>query len=318
MKTPHRYQLEKYSTPSSRHTCPACNQRKKWTFYIDTETGQALPDHVGLCNRADSCGYHYPPKQFFADNGMTDYNPARLERKPVQVIKVRPTSYIPDSIYERSGQDYAAGKENKFIVWLQTLFTVDEVHKAVWNYRIGSSNRWSGAVVFWQIDTLSRIHTGKIVQYSPETGRRNKLTSPPVSWIHSVEKLPAFELQQCLFGEHLLADPENLGKTVAIVESEKTAILCSIRMPEYVWLSRGSLNGAKWYLPEVHKCLIGRKVILFPDLGAFDAWQKEADKLNYLGCTVIVNRYLEEQATEADRKAGYDIADLLIREILSR
>ena len=83
-------------------------------------------------------------------------------------------------------------------------------------------------------------------------------------------------------------------------------------------MSRGSKTGAKWYLPEVHKCLIGCKVILFPDLGAFDAWQEEAEKLNYQGCNVIVNRYLEEQATEEDRKAGYDIADLLIREILSR
>ena len=125
-------------------------------------------------------------------------------------------------------------------------------------------------------------------------------------------------MQQCLFGEHLLNYPENTGKTIAIVESEKTAIVCSILLPDYVWLSRGRKTGAKWYLPEVHKCLIGRKVILFPDLGAFDAWQEEAEKLNYQGCNVIVNRYLEEQATEEDRKAGYDIADLLIREILSR
>lgn len=281
------------------------------------ETGQQLPDHVGICNRKDSCGYHYTPKQFFSDNGLTDFNPSGLERKPVEKPEVRPASYIPSVLYNQSGKGYEEGRVNNFVQWLTTLFPNDAVSNAVYSYCIGGSEKWPGAVIFWQFDTKGRIHTGKIVQYSQITGRRDKTVFPPVSWVHSVEKLPDYVLQQCLFGEHLLKYPENISKTVAIVESEKTAIVCSILLPEYVWLSRGSKTGAKWYLPEVHKCLIGRKVVLFPDLGAYEAWKEEAEKLNYQGCTVTVNRLLEDQATETDRKAGYDIADMLINQILT-
>jgi len=318
MNTQHRYQLEKYNTPSSRHTCPSCNQKRQWAYYIDTETGQQLPDHVGICNRKDSCGYHYTPKQFFNDNGFTEFNPSGLEKKPVKEPEVRPTSFIPSVLYDQSGHGYQEDRVNNFVQWLITLFEIDAVSNAVYSYCIGSSDKRPGAVIFWQFDIIGRIHTGKIVQYSPITGRRDKSTFPPVSWVHSVEKLPDYVLQQCLFGEHLLMYPENISKTVAIVESEKTAIVCSILLPDYVWLSRGSKTGAKWYLPEVHKCLIGRKVVLFPDLGAYDSWKEEAEKLNYQGCTVTVNRLLEDQATETDRNAGYDIADMLIRQLINQ
>ena len=38
-------------------------------IYIDTENNnQYLSDNVGKCNRLDKCGYHYTPKQYFADN----------------------------------------------------------------------------------------------------------------------------------------------------------------------------------------------------------------------------------------------------------
>lgn len=246
---------------------------------------------------------------------MTDFNPSALERKPVKEPEVRPASYIPSVLYDQSGKGYEDGKLSNFVQWLITLFSIDEVSNAVYSYCIGSFDKRPGAVIFWQIDSLSQIHTGKIVQYSSVTGRRDKSTFSPVSWVHSVEKIPDFELQQCLFGEHLLSYPRNVSKTVAIVESEKTAIVCSILLPEYVWLSRGSKTGAKWYLPEVYKYLIGRKVVLFPDLGAYEAWKEEADKLNFQGCTVTVNRLLEDQATEADRKAGCDIANMLINQI---
>ena len=279
------------------------------------ETGQQLPEQVGICNRKDSCGYHYTPKQFFADNRLTDFNPSGLERKLIKEPEVRLTSYIPSVLYDQSGKGYKDGKLNNFVQWLTTLFPIDVVSNVVYSYCIGSSDKKPGAVIFWQFDKLGRIHTGKVVQYDPVTGRREKTTFPPVSWVHSVEKLPDYELQQRLFGEHLLKSPENMNKTVAIVESEKTAIVCSILLPEYVWLSRGSKTGAKWYLPEVHKCLIGRKVVLFPDLGAYEAWEKEAQSLNYQGCTVTVNRLLEEQATKTDRNAGYDIADFLLRQV---
>lgn len=64
--------LEKYKGTGSRHTCPACGRAKRFTRYIDTETGRYIDDHVGRCDRESSCGYHYPPKEYFAENAVLE------------------------------------------------------------------------------------------------------------------------------------------------------------------------------------------------------------------------------------------------------
>jgi hypothetical protein len=75
---------------------------------------------------------------------------------------------------------------------------------------------------------------------------------------------------------------QNSNKPIAIVESEKTAIIASVYMPDYIWLATGSLNNLS-----AEKCAVlnGRRVILFPDLNAFDKWttkSKEFSKHNSL------------------------------------
>lgn len=59
--------------------------------------------------------------------------------------------------------------------------------------------------------------------YDPNTGERVKNPYAKITWIHQINKQWDFVLQQCLFGLHLIK--ENKSKTVAIVESEKTAII---------------------------------------------------------------------------------------------
>ncbi|MFI0490057.1 DUF6371 domain-containing protein [Flavobacterium sp.] len=44
-----------------------------------------------------------------------------------------------------------------------------------------------------------------------------------INWLHNAIKVPDFSLCQCLFGLHRVN--EDYQKTVAIVESEKTAIM---------------------------------------------------------------------------------------------
>ena len=40
-------------------------------IYIDTENNnQYLSERVGKCNRLDKCGYHYTPREYFADNPL--------------------------------------------------------------------------------------------------------------------------------------------------------------------------------------------------------------------------------------------------------
>jgi hypothetical protein len=40
--------------------------------------------------------------------------------------------------------------------------------------------------------------------YNANTGKRIKEPFNHATWVHSVLKLPEFNLQQCFFGEHLL------------------------------------------------------------------------------------------------------------------
>ena len=65
----YRFILEKYRGLSTRYTCPRCGRKHTFTRYIDTENNNNyLSERVGKCNRLDKCGYHYTPKQYFADN----------------------------------------------------------------------------------------------------------------------------------------------------------------------------------------------------------------------------------------------------------
>lgn len=36
-------------------------------------------------------------------------------------------------------------------------------------YRIGTSNHWPNATIFWQIDQQQKVHTGKIMLYDYHT-----------------------------------------------------------------------------------------------------------------------------------------------------
>jgi hypothetical protein len=142
--------------------------------------------------------------------------------------------------------------------------------------------------------------------YSPTTGKRVKNLELPVYWVHKAIKQPEFELKQCLFGEHLLIDKT---KPVAIVESEKTAVIASVYLPQFVWVAVGSLTNLS-----TEKCSIlkGRIVTLFPDLNGFDKWSNKAKEFSHLA-GVTVSDLLERKATEAERKQGFDLADYLTK-----
>lgn len=59
--------------------------------------------------------------------------------------------------------------------------------------------------------------------------------------------------------------------------------------------------------------LTGRSVVLFPDLGATDHWQSKIGLMKSNGIDVQLFDYLEANATENERKEGYDIADYLLK-----
>ena len=78
--------------------------------------------------------------------------------------------------------------------------------------------------------------------YDPGTGHRVKNPTSKVMWVHNLKLFEDFHLKQCLFGEHLL---DGNNGPVAIVESEKTAIIASMFFQDAVWLATGGLNNLR-------------------------------------------------------------------------
>jgi hypothetical protein len=301
----HRYILEPYKGMNTRYRCPICQRKEKtFTLYIDTETMEHIHPNVGRCNRESSCGYHYSPKQYFQDNNISfsTPNPDTYKSKPV-IFPSKPVSFIVVDIFKAS---LKGNETNHFIKFLVDHFGVEVANDLISNYFIATSKYWDGATVFWQIDTIGKVRTGKIMLYNPVTGKRVQEPYNHIQWAHKALKQPEFELKQCFFGEHLLIDKT---RPVAIVESEKTAVIASAYLPQFIWLAVGSLTNLN-----AERCSIlrGRTVTLFPDLQGFDKWSRKAKEISYLA-KFTVSDLLERKATEVEKKQGLDLADFLLK-----
>ena len=103
---------------------------------------------------------------------------------------------------------------------------------------------------------------------------------------------------------------ENPTKPVAIVESEKSALIATHYMPEFIWLATGGMHGC--FKSDVVSVLKGRSVMLCPDLGAREVWQTKMALLISVCSKVVLSDSLEQCATDEQRKNGLDIADFLL------
>ena len=105
-------------------------------------------------------------------------------------------------------------------------------------------------------------------------------------------------MKQCFFGEYLL--PEDKSRPVALVESEKTALIASYYLPQFLWIASGGKNGC--FNTNSLSVLAGRSVVLFPDLGATDYWHSKIGLMKSYGMEVQMFDYLEAHANEKERK----------------
>ncbi|MCB0532596.1 MAG: hypothetical protein KDD14_10405, partial [Saprospiraceae bacterium] len=295
---------------------------------IDSPGALDFPDYVSKWSRERDYVYHYPARQYFEAAGISFDREGNVKNsfeqagkpgngpafKPPKPAPAKPVSFIPPDLFRGGLKSYGNNNLAKF---LSARLGRETAETLVARYYVGTSNQWPGANVFWQVDSRGKVRSGKVMLYDPETGRRDKQKKP--TWAHAVLKLPGFNLQQCFFGEHLLA--QNPGKTVAIVESEKTALIASAYLEPkgFVWLASGGLGMLK-----AERCTVlqGRQIVLYPDAGLphaqdgkmpFEKWSIEADKLRQAGYRVSVSELLEQKATPTEREKGFDLADYLLR-----
>lgn len=294
--------------------CPNCN-KKRLVKYKDLEADKYLPDYVGRCDRETSCGYHYTPKQLFKEKPLLKESYERERFSTFLFTPPKPVKtpdFIAPSLVTQSMKKY---EQNSFVNFLKQLFGPIESQKLAEQFRLGTSKKWNGkGVVFWQIDTNLQARSGKIMLYDEETGKRVKMNGKAcIDWVHSLlirnNQLEHFKLSQCLYGLHQI-NVATKDKVVAVVESEKTAILMTPIMPQFIWLACGSASNLK---PEFFFDLMNRELILFPDLGCYEKWYKKSDKLREINPNIHVSDLLKNKATEQDKTKGLDLADFLIK-----
>lgn len=293
-----RYRLDR--SDKKRTPCPGCGERGCFRPYIDTQSGERLGD-AGKCDRENSCNYHKTPSQYLSENGL---KPEYVyQERPLPPPKPKRSDWrCPEAIVEQTLHKDG----NRFIAWLSSL--IEGADKALDRYLCGTyplgkkHPELQGAMIYYQTGIDGRPRSGKIIQYGSD-GKRDKLLK--ANWLHTVvtgKSMDELGCAQVLFGEHLLVGND---LPVAIVESEKSALICSLFFPQYVWLATGGSHGLV-----LEKCmnLAGRSVFVFPDKGMYEEWLAKAMDIEPLTASLHVSDMLEVM----DADEGSDIADYLL------
>jgi hypothetical protein len=282
--TQYKYHLDK---SSKKFKCPKCN-KKCFVKYIETETGHYADSQYGRCDREIKCRYFEYPN----GNSIISYN-------YVAPPPIKPT-YIDKEILQKTLTKYEI---NPLVNFLYSNYNSENVDNVVQKYKVGTAKWNGGSTIFWQTDNLGKVRSGKVMAYDASTGKRIKTPEgkPKINWVHKLNNNNNFSLKQCLFGLHLLSDQT---KRIAIVESEKTALIMSIEFPQYTWMSTGSLQGFKYdYLTPLKE----KDITAFPDKGAYNKWKETADVLNNKGFNIEVSKLLETKEYED----GWDLVDMM-------
>lgn len=283
----------------------------RYTRYVDTLGKVELPYEVGICDRINSCGYKYSVKEYLKDHpagldgeagrGIQPWTGPRPRREP---------SYHSRQLMERTCSPLHY-RRNPLYRYLTSLWTEEEVDEVMDRYRVGTSSRWDGAAVFWQIDTSGRVRGGKIMGYDPDTGRRIKSPKSQVTWVHSAMGMTDFNMGQCLFGSHLACDPAD-GRRIWIVESEKTAIIGSLYYDDALFLATGGLHGISESMDM--EALRGREVVLMPDVGGRSEWRRMAVHIAKIADKVYMSPFLSDKENDP-AWLGKDIADYIVEQL---
>lgn len=156
---------------------------------------------------------------------------------------------------------------------------------------------------FPSIDGAGNVHAVKIIPYpSTDHHRLKGKMGAQLYWFKPEQNPGAY------FGAHLL--PLHPDKPVAVVESEKSAIVGTLFAPAYVWVA---VAGATNLHPQRSEmaALAGRELHLFPDADKVAEWRALADQLNAAGYSV---KFRAEVISLLPPECKLDIADLMIKE----
>jgi len=231
--------------------------------------------------------------------------------------------------------------ENPLICWMRSLPFTDQHRERFENmfakYKVGtcvrlekdgSKNVHYGWTVFPQIDDKNRVREMKLMAYKAD-GHRDKDRPAPwdpnkkysTTWMSAMMKWAGtfdgdtYKTIKCLFGLHLMEEYKDAE--ICLVESEKTALLCSAFTDptKRIWMAVG---GLQFLTADMLDPLIkaNRYIVLFPDADGRDKWQDVMDAIGYERMSMTgAMRPVSEGGQYDPIKDGpkADIADIMIR-----
>lgn len=239
---------------------PCCNRNNKdgkFTNYLH------LTENYGYCH---SCGKATLPPTLYQDETGKEYywNESLNKFEPYTIAfaatntdrlvtniatPIIPQKFIPET---EIWPPYFHKPENNLLEYLRKTYGNEKVDDVKELYAVGST--YDGGTIFWNINKELKVQKAKIAYYDTNGKRTDKFKVP-----YKNES----GYYTCLFGEHLLTYQHHQTKTVILVESEKTAIVGSILLPDYVWLSFGGSTGLTL---EKISVLKGFRVLIVPDM----------------------------------------------------
>jgi hypothetical protein len=282
-------------TSSKKFNCPKCNT-KRFVRYIFTDTKEYAPEQFGRCDRQETCGYFLHPGKGEVDKHEYLYHRFNSINK-TENTDVEP-SYLPDNLVEASVQH---NHLSTLFAWLCSVFKKDEVKRVFDLYKVGLSKKWPGSSVFFQVDLTGKVRAGKIMAYGENGKRLREEGKGYVTWVHSVMKLPDYNLNQCLFGEHLLGmTGVGISQKIGLVESEKTALIMAIAQPDRLWMATGGMHS----IADKLEILRGLDVIAYPDVGCYEDWRQRMKLYGF--------QFYRGYERFVGEKKGWDIADFVL------
>lgn len=297
-----RYQLTSKNPLTGKTVkfcCPQCGHKGKFSRYWDHFAGDWSRDTLaGKCDRVNSCGY-----EKFPDKDTS--SKTRHFRHTVHTQECAETALIP--MNNRWEVWRANGVRNCLKEWFYSMFGKDLTDN-VWN-EYGASAVDNCRVAFWQFSEDGTATTARIIPYKSD-GHRDK--GRTMYWAHNTLKIDGYNPAKHLFGlRHAIGCT---AARIAVVESEKSALLCECArrqygiFSDYVFLATGGATFLQSTLDGDRELLGGKDVYLFPDSDkAGRQWRENAAKY-IAGVEDCAHLYAEEIGADG---SGYDIGDLI-------
>jgi hypothetical protein len=325
MLTKIEYDLKFVKKRDYNITTPCCHKSNRDGKFVNYKN---LPKQYGYCH---SCGEtSLPPARYVDEKGNTyvwDEQQQKViqdcdtlsnacvtkrhtltENAPNTTIKQQNLSYKPPKIsniidFDMVELSYKSDDINNFKLYLHRKYVGYDVTNALQMYYIGTSA--NNYTVFWYINQYGKVQKSKEVLYQPNGKRTNKFRVPYKN---------DDEHYFCLFGEHLLA---NNTKPIILVESEKTAVICSFVFPKFTWLAYSGINGLTY---DKLYALRSKEIIIIPDLSrnAVDVIKKKQKDFDYIDINAKIYDLTEGKTDEELKQMQVyndDLEDILRSEL---